>query len=193
MRHIYYIISPISSPECSWILVKISHITMDYVISRASDRIILGLGPQLCITWTWMRPTDVWMVSVDQDHAFWGQHLLQLRTMGEPASTRTSQEWLLGLYLSCLELLQKIWSLFRTQAGDSRRGDAGGRFLWRRECSGEALPHSARLVALVQLSSASVERIFSQVKLICESAGVSPLEETVICRVFERCNDYEIE
>ena len=65
--------------------------------------------------------------------------------------------------------------------------------MWRRERSGEALPHSARLVALVQLSSASVERIFSQVKLICESAGVSPLEETVICRVFERCNDYEIE
>ena len=53
--------------------------------------------------------------------------------------------------------------------------------------------HSARLVALVQLSSASVERIFSQVKLICESAGVSLLKETIICRVFERCNDYEIE
>ena len=62
------------------ILVKIIHITMDFVISPASDRIILGLGPQLCIKWIWMRPTGVWMVSVDRDHAFWGQHLLQLGT-----------------------------------------------------------------------------------------------------------------
>ena len=53
---------------------------MDFVISLASDRIILGLGPQLCIIWIWMRPTCVWMVFVDQDHAFWGQHLLQLGT-----------------------------------------------------------------------------------------------------------------
>ena len=27
-----------------------------------------------------MRPTGVWVVSVDQDHAFRGQHLLQLGT-----------------------------------------------------------------------------------------------------------------
>ena len=33
------------------ILVKISHITMDFVISTASDRIILDIGPQLCIIW----------------------------------------------------------------------------------------------------------------------------------------------
>ena len=31
------------------ILVKISHITMDFVILLASDRITSGLGPQLCI------------------------------------------------------------------------------------------------------------------------------------------------
>ena len=62
------------------ILVKISHITIDFVISRASDRIIWGLYPQLFIEWIWMRPTGVWMVSVDQDHAFWGQHLLWIGT-----------------------------------------------------------------------------------------------------------------
>ena len=33
------------------ILVKISHITMDFVVSETSDRIILVLVPQLCITW----------------------------------------------------------------------------------------------------------------------------------------------
>ena len=44
----------------------------------ASDRIFLGLDPQLCIIWTWMRPTGVWMVSVDKDHAFPGQHVLRL-------------------------------------------------------------------------------------------------------------------
>ena len=53
---------------------------MDFVISTASDRIIIGLGPHLCITWMSMRPTGVWMVSVDQDDAFPGQHLLQLGT-----------------------------------------------------------------------------------------------------------------
>ena len=51
---------------------------MDLVVSLASDRITLGLGPQLFIIWICMRPTGVWMVSVDQDHAFRGQYLLQL-------------------------------------------------------------------------------------------------------------------
>ena len=52
---------------------------------------------------------------------------------------------------------------------------------------------AARLLALVQVSSASVERIFSQVKLICETTGVQPLEETVEVRLFERCNTYLVE
>ena len=51
---------------------------------------------------------------------------------------------------------------------------------------------AARLVALVQVSSASVERIFSQLKLICETTSDSPLEETVICRVLQQCNDYSV-
>ena len=38
---------------------------------------------------------------------------------------------------------------------------------------------AAGLVALVQVSNAKVERIFSQVKLICKTTGVNPLEETV--------------
>ena len=45
------------APEWSLILVKISHITMDFAISPSSDRIILGLGSQLCITWIKIRPT----------------------------------------------------------------------------------------------------------------------------------------
>ncbi|KAL3765855.1 hypothetical protein ACHAWO_006400 [Cyclotella atomus] len=49
---------------------------------------------------------------------------------------------------------------------------------------------AARLVALVQISSAAVERIFSQVKLICETTGDSPLEENLEVRLFERCNVY---
>jgi len=49
---------------------------------------------------------------------------------------------------------------------------------------------AARLVALVQVSSASVERVFSQVKLICETTGVSPLEQNLQIRLFERCNVY---
>ena len=41
---------------------------------------------------------------------------------------------------------------------------------------------AVRLVVLVQVSSVSVERIFSQVKLICDNIGVSCLEESIICR-----------
>ena len=60
----------ISSRMVIQILVKISHIKMDFVTSPASDRIILRLGPQLFITWMRMRPIGVLMVSVDRDHAF---------------------------------------------------------------------------------------------------------------------------
>ena len=41
--------TPRIAPEWSFILVKISRLTMDFVVLQASDRIILGLGPQLCI------------------------------------------------------------------------------------------------------------------------------------------------
>ena len=77
-----------------------------------------------------------------------------------------------------IEKARRVWEWWR-----AHRADPGiTRFVM-----------AARLVALVQVSSASVERTFSQVKLICESSGVTPLEETIICRVFERCNDYRIE
>lgn len=51
---------------------------------------------------------------------------------------------------------------------------------------------AARLVALVPLSSASVERAFSQVKLIIEAAGENVLEETLEIRVMERINDFNL-
>ena len=53
---------------------------MDLVGLPAFDRITLGLCPQLCIIWICMRSTGVFIVSMDQDHAFRGQHLLQLGT-----------------------------------------------------------------------------------------------------------------
>lgn len=49
---------------------------------------------------------------------------------------------------------------------------------------------AARLVAIVPLSSASVERVFSQVKYIIETTGECVLEETLEARVMERVNDY---
>ena len=78
-RILLYVCRPQDS-SLSYFRVKISHITMDLVVLPASAKITLGLGPQLCSTWIWMRPTGVWMVSVERDHAFWGQHLLQLGT-----------------------------------------------------------------------------------------------------------------
>ena len=50
---------------------------------------------------------------------------------------------------------------------------------------------AARLVVLVQVSSAAVERIFSQVKYILEQIGDSALEENIECRMMERVNKYD--
>ena len=49
---------------------------------------------------------------------------------------------------------------------------------------------AARLVATVLISSAAVERVFSQIKLIVEAVGNSALEETLETRVMERVNMY---
>jgi hypothetical protein len=48
-------------------------------------------------------------------------------------------------------------------------------------------PTALRLVVLVQPSSAFVERVFSQIKLILEQTGVSGLEESIEARVLVRC------
>jgi len=45
-----------------------------------------------------------------------------------------------------------------------------------------------RLVALIQPSSASMERVFSQLQLILFTCGGNVLEETLESRCFERCN-----
>ena len=49
---------------------------------------------------------------------------------------------------------------------------------------------AARLVALVPISSAMIERIFSQVKYIVETVGENVLEETLETCAFERVNRY---
>ena len=45
-----------------------------------------------------------------------------------------------------------------------------------------------RLVVLVQPSSATAERVFSQLKLIVDACGESMLAETVLYRMLRRCN-----
>lgn len=50
---------------------------------------------------------------------------------------------------------------------------------------------AARLVVLVQTSSASVERVFSQVKFIVEAIGERGLEETLETRLMCRINKYD--
>ena len=66
--------------------------------------------------------------------------------------------------------------------------------VWRAKEDDVRIHHlvvAARLVVLVQESSASVEIVFSQVKLICETCGVSPLEQTLATRLIERMNQYK--
>ena len=49
---------------------------------------------------------------------------------------------------------------------------------------------ATRLVALVPISSAMIERIFLQVKYIVETIGENALEETLQTRVMEQVNNY---
>ena len=49
---------------------------------------------------------------------------------------------------------------------------------------------TARLVALVQISSAAVKCVSSQVKYIIETAGDSLLGENINCRLMEWVNKY---
>ena len=51
---------------------------IDSVACLVSDRIVPGLSPHLCITWARIRLRGVRMISMDQDHAFPYQYLLQL-------------------------------------------------------------------------------------------------------------------
>ena len=52
------------------------------------------------------------------------------------------------------------------------------------------LAKALRLVALVQPSSADVERLFSQLKLILDQIGVSGLEESYEARLMTRVNKF---
>ena len=45
-------------------------------------------------------------------------------------------------------------------------------------------------MALVPISSAAMERVFSQVKFIIETTGMNALEESLETRVMERVNHY---
>ena len=59
-----------------------------------------------------MRPTGDWMVSVDQDHAFRGQHLLQLGTKSG--------------YLTVVDRVPGAWVLYcaaRLEGGDCSKID----------------------------------------------------------------------
>ena len=49
-----------------------------------------------------------------------------------------------------------------------------------------------RLVVLVQPSSASAERVFTQLKLILETCGDSMLAQTLRVRLSHRCNGHDL-
>ena len=99
---------------------------------------------------------------------------------------------------SQISINQRLIMLLMVRLGGMiqlRRLGEYGNAWWRAKRWDASLHHftwAARLVVLVQLSSASCERVFSQVKLIVETCGVSPLEETLETRLMERCNVYSI-
>ena len=50
------------------------------------------------------------------------------------------------------------------------------------------MAQAVRIVVLTQLSSCAVERVFSQLNLICETCGDCMMEDMLQIRMFERCN-----
>jgi len=73
------------------------------------------------------------------------------------------------------EKARRIWEWWVIRAG----GNAPAFVHW---------PKALRLVALVQPSSAYVERLFSQLKLVIQQIGVMGLEQTIETRVMVRVN-----
>jgi hypothetical protein len=64
---------------------------------------------------------------------------------------------------------------------------------WRMKGDSDKLPSfakAARLVVLVQVSSASVERVFSQVKLLFDTIKEKGLQDNIEVRLYERLNVY---
>ena len=62
------------------------------------------------------------------------------------------------------------------------------RFFFRHEFGEDFFSFTKFVFA--QVSSASVERIFSQLKLIIDTVGASALKDNLECRLFERINKY---
>ena len=79
----------------------------------------------------------------------------------------------------------------------SRRNDPAEKarrnwYRWREvlypTCQFPAFSVALRLVALVQPSSAFIERCFSQLKLIVETCGSKMLSDILLLRMLFRCN-----
>ena len=111
------------------------------------------------------------------DESFWSN----VKGAGEYDETmRKKAEKNPGKYANCtwrddrIEKARRVWEWWRVKAQKFN-------FFFT----------AARLVALVPISSTSVERVFSQVKFIIETVGVSVLEETLETRVMERVNRYD--
>ena len=57
-------------------LLKIDHLTEDFVVCLASGKFVLDISPQSSIIWLWMTLIGDCMVFHDQDHGFHGQNPL---------------------------------------------------------------------------------------------------------------------
>ena len=77
------------------------------------------------------------------------------------------------------EVSMRVWAFWRQWLIDG----AGQLTYWN---------VALRLVVLVQPSSASAERVFTQLKLILETCGDSMLAQTLRVRLSHRCNGHDL-
>ena len=77
------------------------------------------------------------------------------------------------------EVSMRVWAFWRQWLIDG----AGQLTYWN---------VALRLVVLVQPSSASAERVFTQLKLILETCGDAMLAQTVRVRLSHRCNGHDL-
>lgn len=108
---------------------------------------------------------------------------------------RSIQRKLAKQYDSIVRKKQQIGELSKDKSWKDDTSETARRVweFWRMETQFslcfQSLKLLAVLVVIIQISSASVERVFSQLKQVLETTQDSALKDVIVCRIMERINN----
>ena len=116
------------------------------------------------------------------------------RPLAPPAQPLVAPRGTINSFFTDQMTSSGAWSSSSSRDWYDDPGEKGRRIWewWRSRLLDEICPfvyfkEAVRLVVLVQTSSASIERVFSEVKRILASVGDSILEDNLELRLFRRC------